>query len=94
MRSQREVRAAFWQGFPPGHPYRKRLSSGDYCTDCRVEFVDFVDMLARNGIISEALANRVTLGAVRQRGAVHPDLCRALALAGAILTVLVLVARS
>lgn len=30
----------------------------------------------------------------RSRGAVHPDLCRALALAGAILTVLVLVARS
>lgn len=29
-----------------------------------------------------------------ERGAIHPDLCRALALAGAILTVLVLVARS
>ncbi len=61
MTTQAEVRAAFWQGFPAGHLYRKRYSNGDHCTDCRVEFVDFVDMLARDGLISEALAGRVTL---------------------------------
>jgi hypothetical protein len=93
MRSEREVRAAFWQGLPPGHPWRKRLASGDYCTDCRVEFVDFVDMLARDGVITEALAQRVTLGRVNARGQIHPDLCRMLAVAGAILTALVLVTR-
>ena len=61
MTTQSQVRAAFWQGFPPGHVYRKRLSNGDHCTDCRVEFVDFVDMLARDGLISESLAGRFTL---------------------------------
>lgn len=60
MTTQAQVRAAFWQGFPAGHPWRKKRN-GDYCTDCRVEFVNFVDMLARDGIITEALAQRVTL---------------------------------
>lgn len=59
--TQKQVRAAFWQGFPLGHPWRKRLTSGDYCTDCRCEFVNFVDYLARDGQISDALADRVTL---------------------------------
>jgi hypothetical protein len=61
--SAAQVRRAFWQGFPAGHPWRKRLSNGDYCTDCRCEFVDFVDSLARDGIISERLAASVTLRA-------------------------------
>lgn len=60
MTSEAQVRRAFWEGFPAGHPWRKKRN-GDYCTDCRVEFVDFVDMLARDGIITEALAQRVTL---------------------------------
>ena len=53
-----QVRAAFWQGFP-NRP--KKLASGDYPTGIRCEFVDFVDMLARDQLISEALAQRVTL---------------------------------
>ncbi len=61
MTTQPQVRAAFWQGLPAGSPWRKRGKDGDYCTDCRCEFVDFVDMLARDGLISEALASRVTL---------------------------------
>lgn len=61
MTTQAQVRAAFWQGMPAGHPWRKKLRDGDYCTDCRVEFVDFVDMLARDGHISEKLAAKVTL---------------------------------
>lgn len=65
MTTQPQVRAAFWQGFPAGHPWRRKVRTrgrvADYCTDCRCEFVDFVDMLARDGQISEALAARVTL---------------------------------
>ena len=57
--TQGQVRKAFWQGAP--HVMRKRLKSGDYPTDTRCEFVDFVDMLARDKHISEDLARRVTL---------------------------------
>ena len=58
--TQKQVRAAFWQGWE-GRRRPARLKDGDYPTDVRVEFVDFVDMLARDGHISEALAQRVTL---------------------------------
>ncbi len=61
MTTQSQVRAAFWDGFPAGHPWRKKQSDGDYCADCRMEFVDFVDMLHRDGIISDRLAQNVTL---------------------------------
>lgn len=57
--TQGQVRKAFWQGAPG--VIRKRLANGDYPTDTRCEFVDFVDMLARDGHISEDLAKRVTL---------------------------------
>jgi hypothetical protein len=57
MTTQKQIRAAFWQGFPNV----KRRPQNDLPTDIRCEFVDFVDMLARSGIISEALAQRVTL---------------------------------
>ena len=60
MTKQSEVRAAFWQGWE-GRPRPKKLRDGDYPTDVRVEFVDFVDMLARDGHISEELARKVTL---------------------------------
>lgn len=55
------VRKAFWSGFPPGHPWRKKLRDGDYCTDCRVEFADFVENLRRSECIFEKLAYSVTL---------------------------------
>jgi hypothetical protein len=58
--TQGQVRAAFWQGWQ-NRPRPKRQKDGDWPTDVRVEFVDFVDMLARDGHISEALAYRVTL---------------------------------
>jgi RPA family protein len=60
MTTQKQVRAAFWQGWQ-GRQRPKRMKDGDYPTYIRVEFVDFVDMLVRNGHISEALAQRVTL---------------------------------
>lgn len=58
--TQEQVRAAFWQGWE-GRIKPKRLRDGDYPADVRVEFVDFVDMLQKDGHISEALAARVTL---------------------------------
>lgn len=64
MTTQAEVRRAFWQGAPA--EMRKRVPSYDgkgrmYNATTRSEFVEFVDMLARDGHISEALAQRVTL---------------------------------
>ena len=58
--SQAQIRAAFWQGWQD-RPRPKKLRDGDYPTDVRVEFVDFVDMLARDAHISDELAHRVTL---------------------------------
>ena len=55
---QSQVRAAFWQGWS-SRP--KKLKDGNYPTDVRVEFVEFIDMLARDGHISENLARKVTL---------------------------------
>lgn len=57
--TQAPVCKAFWQGSPTA--MRKRGRDGDYLTDTRVEFVDFVNMLARDGHISAELAQRVTL---------------------------------
>ena len=57
--TQAELRAAFWND--NGILSRKRERNGDYCTDTRVEWVDFIDMLCRDGIISEELAQRATL---------------------------------
>ncbi len=57
-----QVRAAFWQGNEHlRSKYRARKRQNDYETDIRCEFVDFVDMLEKNGHISEALASKVTL---------------------------------
>ncbi len=63
--TQKEIRAAFWNSGIPGISRKKiRDYSGHgtiYDTDTRCAFVDFVDMLVRDGEISAALANRVTL---------------------------------
>lgn len=58
--TQPALRAAFWQGWQ-GRARPKRNRDGDYPVDVRVEWVDFIDHLARDGIISEALASRATL---------------------------------
>ena len=56
--TQAQVRAAFWEA----HPYADaKTRCGDYKTDTRCAFVDYVDALCRNGDISDALAQRVTL---------------------------------
>jgi hypothetical protein len=69
MKTQKEVRAAFWATFPNLSKKRHRYSWNQndktaelvYSVDTRCTFVDFVDQLQSNGQISEALANRVTL---------------------------------
>ena len=67
LTNQGQVRAEFWlthQGMPGITPRRIKDYSGNgkmHNTDTRCEWVDFVDMLARDGVISEELAARVTL---------------------------------
>jgi hypothetical protein len=55
-----QVRKAFWQGMPTGVQVRGKRQNG-YNATIRSEWVEFVDMLQKNGHISEALAERVTL---------------------------------
>jgi hypothetical protein len=59
MTTQSQIRAAFWQGFQPHQ--RSDYRKGKNATYIRCEFVDFIDMLARDGQISADLAQRVTL---------------------------------
>lgn len=63
MTTQKQVRAAFWQGiaYDTGGSIQRKKVAGEYTCDTRCEFVEFVDMLQRDGVISEALAGRVTL---------------------------------
>jgi hypothetical protein len=64
--SQRQVRDAFWDAYPD-FDFQARQAGirskrqNEHCATVRCTFVDFVDTLERNGDISEALANRVTL---------------------------------
>lgn len=60
FKTESAVRAAFWQGWQD-RPQPRRLPSGDWPADVRVEFCDFVEMLVRDDHISEELAQRVTL---------------------------------
>lgn len=71
MTNQKQIRAAFWEAFPdlPRRRYRYSPNRSDktaelvFPIDTRCAFVDFVDQLQRDGIISEALADRATLEA-------------------------------
>lgn len=58
--TQSALRAAFWQGMPSVWSKYRNKRQNEWPTDLRVEFVDFVDFLARQGNISEELAQRVT----------------------------------
>jgi hypothetical protein len=60
--TQAQVRAAFWQGNQHLRAqFRARKRQNEYGATIRCEFVDFVDMLARDGHIKESLAQKVTL---------------------------------
>lgn len=58
-----EVRESFWEGMTPLYreEYRKDKRQNEYSADIRMAFVGYIDDLARNGMISENLAQRVTL---------------------------------
>ena len=63
--TQPQVRRAFWESGPEGLSYVQELAykrrKKEFRVDIRMAFVDFVDALQRNGNISAALAQRVTL---------------------------------
>jgi hypothetical protein len=66
MTTQKQVRAAFWAAYP--HLAEQAREAGIlskpqnfHCATVRCTFVDFVDSLHRDGRISDALADRVTL---------------------------------
>jgi hypothetical protein len=66
MTTQKQVRAAFWIA-NPDFDFQAREAGirskrqNEHCATVRCAFVDYVDFLARNGQISERLAQRVTL---------------------------------
>ena len=56
------LRAQFWQDHPQFvHQWRSRKRQNEYPTDTRCAWVDYVDMLARAGTITERLAQEATL---------------------------------
>lgn len=57
--TQRDLRRFFWAQHP--ELSRRKLADGDYVTDTRVAWVDWIDALQKAGEISEALAQRATL---------------------------------
>ncbi len=62
--NQRALRAAFWAAHPQLPRRRIRDYSGKglmYPTDTRVTFVDWIDRLQRDGVVSSDLADRATL---------------------------------
>jgi hypothetical protein len=58
--TQQQVRDAFW-GQHPEYQRRGRQRQNNYPADVRAAWCEFVDALARDGQITEALADRVTL---------------------------------
>ena len=62
MKTQTQVRQAFWEAHPEfKSDYRVSKRQNEYKCDIRCAFVDYVDYLQRDSIISEKLAYRVTL---------------------------------
>lgn len=62
--TQAQVRMGFWEsieGLNRGKEMAFKRAHGEFRTDTRCLFVDYVDALARDGRISEALAQRATL---------------------------------
>lgn len=64
--TQKQVREAFWEDHPAIEDRARRNGirskrQNEQHTETRVAFVDFVDRLHRDGQISDALAEKVTL---------------------------------
>ena len=57
-----QLRTSFWQThLEHAESFRKTYRQNQYNATIRTAWVDYVDNLARGGIISEKLANRATL---------------------------------
>lgn len=56
--NQKQIRDAFKSMYPDLN-YKK--VNGDYVCDTRVAFIDFIDSIARDNLISQSLAARSTL---------------------------------
>jgi hypothetical protein len=60
-----QLRAAFWcmlaETAPELHAQRRAGGQNRQCADIRAAWVDYVDQMAREGAISERLAQQVTL---------------------------------
>ncbi len=62
MKTITEVRNSFWDNHPQFRSeYRKTWRQNQYNATIRSCFVDYVDHLQKDGVISESLAYRVTL---------------------------------
>ena len=62
MKTQREIRQSFFEYCDEiGARYYPNKRQHEQPVDTRMLFVDYVDDLAREGMIPEALAHRVTL---------------------------------
>jgi len=66
LTTQQQVRRQFWLDYPAMEAHAKArgsISKGQnaQATDTRCAFVGYVDHLQRSGVITEALAERVTL---------------------------------
>ena len=66
MTTQKQIRASFWAYIKETMPeylkeYKASKRQNEYFTDIRVSFTQYIDMLAKDGIISDKLAHKVTL---------------------------------
>jgi len=60
--SQDQLRRAFWLDHPSLRPqYRSAKRQNEYPTDTRMAWCDYVEAMARDGNIPDALACRATL---------------------------------
>ncbi len=60
--NQKDLRKAFWaQAGVLADFYKSSYRQNDYSATVRCEWCDFIDAMARDGTISESLAERATL---------------------------------
>jgi hypothetical protein len=59
----KQIRDLFFEEYPQFKNERRyRKPQNEYSADCRVYFCDFVEVLRRNGAITEKQAFDITLG--------------------------------
>jgi len=60
MKTQKDLRAAFWC-YHPEFTRKGRTKQNQYHADIRMAWCDFVEAMLRNGIIGYGLSHRATL---------------------------------